>query len=306
MYSSPGLDLRQKQLLTCAFLAEAAMPDQLFGHALAGLRCGWGGANSSWCASDVAGRERVDAACKLCSQCPIWSHAADCPTPRPILSRPQVWQQLRGAGGGGGTGLRDGPPAARRQGGHPESGSHHTWPGALLSWLAWPLLHGCATQVAIVLHSNGGAAPLPILLSYLHHTPADQLPPPSLPTAPQAYAKYCKDMAGAAPTCPEVEIIDPETSICLPPLPPLVNPPAQQPPAQQQDAAVQGVRRQSTEEDPLAAAADASVSVSTSQDGGLKPAGGSRTGGGWGTSNLGRPTALAGEAQIVCGGGGGA
>lgn len=39
MYSSPGLDLRQKQLLTCAFLAEAAMPDQLFGHALAGLRC---------------------------------------------------------------------------------------------------------------------------------------------------------------------------------------------------------------------------------------------------------------------------
>ena len=39
VYSSPGLDLRQKQLLTCAFLAEAAMPDQLFGHALAGLRC---------------------------------------------------------------------------------------------------------------------------------------------------------------------------------------------------------------------------------------------------------------------------
>ena len=40
LYSSPGLDLRQKQLLTCAFLAEAAMPDQLFGHSLAGLR--WG------------------------------------------------------------------------------------------------------------------------------------------------------------------------------------------------------------------------------------------------------------------------
>lgn len=40
VYSSPGLSLRQKQLLTCAFLAEAHMPDQLFGHALAALRCG--------------------------------------------------------------------------------------------------------------------------------------------------------------------------------------------------------------------------------------------------------------------------
>lgn len=39
VYSSPGLDMRRKQLLACAFLAEAAMPDQLFGHALAGLRC---------------------------------------------------------------------------------------------------------------------------------------------------------------------------------------------------------------------------------------------------------------------------
>ena len=38
IYSSPGLDLRHKQLLTCAFLSEAHMPDQLFGHALAGLR----------------------------------------------------------------------------------------------------------------------------------------------------------------------------------------------------------------------------------------------------------------------------
>jgi alkylhydroperoxidase/carboxymuconolactone decarboxylase family protein YurZ len=40
VYSSPGLDMRRKQLLACAFLAEAAMPDQLFGHALAGLRFG--------------------------------------------------------------------------------------------------------------------------------------------------------------------------------------------------------------------------------------------------------------------------
>ncbi|KAL4457939.1 hypothetical protein ABPG75_012804 [Micractinium tetrahymenae] len=40
IYSSPGLDMRCKQLLTCAFLSEAGMPDQLFGHALAGLRFG--------------------------------------------------------------------------------------------------------------------------------------------------------------------------------------------------------------------------------------------------------------------------
>lgn len=43
VYSSPGLDLRQKQLLGCAFLGVAAMPDQLLGHAIAvGLgRAGW-------------------------------------------------------------------------------------------------------------------------------------------------------------------------------------------------------------------------------------------------------------------------
>lgn len=38
IYSSPGLDMQRKQLLTCAFLSEAGMPDQLFGHALAALR----------------------------------------------------------------------------------------------------------------------------------------------------------------------------------------------------------------------------------------------------------------------------
>lgn len=40
VYSSPGLLLRQKQLLMCAFLGEANMPEQLFGHLLAvgGLR----------------------------------------------------------------------------------------------------------------------------------------------------------------------------------------------------------------------------------------------------------------------------
>lgn len=68
----------------------------------------------------------------------------------PILTRPQVWQQLRCAGGGGGAGLRDGPPAARRQGGHPQSGGDHVGPGALLGWLAWQLC-ACATQVCSIL-----------------------------------------------------------------------------------------------------------------------------------------------------------
>ena len=35
IYSSPGLAMRQKQLLMCAFLGQANMPDELFGHALA-------------------------------------------------------------------------------------------------------------------------------------------------------------------------------------------------------------------------------------------------------------------------------
>lgn len=35
VYSSPGVSLRQKQLLMCAFLGEANMPEQLFGHLLA-------------------------------------------------------------------------------------------------------------------------------------------------------------------------------------------------------------------------------------------------------------------------------
>lgn len=188
VYSSPGLDLRQKQLLTCAFLAEAAMPDQLFGHALAGLRFG-----NSYSALE----EAAAVACEM--------------GPR--------------------------QPAAKEV-----------------------TLKAAVTTLGL------------------------------------AYAKYCKDMAGSPPACPKVDIVDPDTSICLPPLPPLVNPPPaqQQPLSQQPDAAAQGIRRQSTEEDPLAAAADVSVSISASQGGGLKPAGGSRSGtGGWGTSNLGRPSALA-------------
>lgn len=35
IYSSPGLEMRQKQLLMCAFLGQANMPDELFGHAVA-------------------------------------------------------------------------------------------------------------------------------------------------------------------------------------------------------------------------------------------------------------------------------
>ena len=39
IYSSPGLDMRQKQLLMCAFLGQANMPDELFGHAMAVRSC---------------------------------------------------------------------------------------------------------------------------------------------------------------------------------------------------------------------------------------------------------------------------
>lgn len=35
IYSSPGLEMRQKQLLMVAFLGQANMPDELFGHAVA-------------------------------------------------------------------------------------------------------------------------------------------------------------------------------------------------------------------------------------------------------------------------------
>lgn len=55
IYSSPGLDMRCKQLLTCAFLSEAGMPDQLFGHALAGLRFG-----NSYAALEEAARLACD------------------------------------------------------------------------------------------------------------------------------------------------------------------------------------------------------------------------------------------------------
>jgi hypothetical protein len=35
LYSSPGLDLRQKQLLACAYLGQVNMPEQLLGHCIA-------------------------------------------------------------------------------------------------------------------------------------------------------------------------------------------------------------------------------------------------------------------------------
>ena len=35
VYSSPGLDMQQKQVLMVAFLGQANMPDELYGHALA-------------------------------------------------------------------------------------------------------------------------------------------------------------------------------------------------------------------------------------------------------------------------------
>lgn len=40
VYSSPGLPLATKQLLTVTGLADADMPTQLYGHAVAALRCG--------------------------------------------------------------------------------------------------------------------------------------------------------------------------------------------------------------------------------------------------------------------------
>ncbi|KAK9814833.1 hypothetical protein WJX72_012357 [[Myrmecia] bisecta] len=40
IYSSPEVELRQRQLFMCAFLAEANMHEELFGHMLAALRFG--------------------------------------------------------------------------------------------------------------------------------------------------------------------------------------------------------------------------------------------------------------------------
>ncbi len=39
IYSSPGVSMRQKQLLMAAFLGQANMHDQLFGHLIAVRSC---------------------------------------------------------------------------------------------------------------------------------------------------------------------------------------------------------------------------------------------------------------------------
>lgn len=143
---------------------------------------------------------------------------------------------------------------------------------------------------------------LPVLLPHRCRTaaspPARPSPTPFTLILLQAYAKYCKDMAGSEPTCPQVELA--EGSVRLPPLPPLVNGP---PPGQPQQE--EGCRGSEQPPEPgaeeaaapapvqQAAAADASVSVSSGGSGPLKRASVAQPGG-WGTSALGRPTSMAG------------
>ncbi|KAI3436852.1 hypothetical protein D9Q98_006262 [Chlorella vulgaris] len=193
LYSSPGLDMRQKQLLTCAFLAEANMPDQLFGHALAGLRFG-----NSYAALEQVARLACDMG------------------PRPAAGRAAVFST-------------------------------------------------------------------------------------ALKTLDMAHAKYLKDAVGQPPACPEVSIdaAHPQ-SVCIPPLPPLVNtsPHAAEEEQRQQQQRQQRQQRQqqqvSTAGFAASQARDASVSTTTGEQGaGLKAAGGGKTAGGWGTSNVGRPSNLA-------------
>lgn len=126
----------------------------------------------------------------------------------------------------------------------------------------------------------------------------------------QAAAKFGKDTAGGeAPPCPEVCIPDP-SSRCIPPLPPPVNVapgeapplPAAALPAAPQGAGAQAAAAEKAEElveaeeaeaDAAAGGGDAVVTVG-SGEGGLKLEEGCALGGGWGTSNIGRPTSLSG------------
>lgn len=99
VYSSPGLGLRQKQLLTCAFLAEAAMPDQLFGHALAGLRWGpaWNRHPRCSCACLVELRF-VNAAADVVLVAlphPVLAARARLPVPGSATATP-LWRRRRG------------------------------------------------------------------------------------------------------------------------------------------------------------------------------------------------------------------
>lgn len=106
-------------------------------------------------------------------------------------------------------------------------------------------------------------------------------------------------MATQPPACPEVAIPDSQLHVRIPPLPPLVNTPQQGAEAQPQGATAQ----QPDESGTAGAAAagqgggDASVAVSSSRPG-LKNAGGGRAVG-WGSSNISRPSNLAGAAVVA-------
>ena len=113
-----------------------------------------------------------------------------------------------------------------------------------------------------------------------HPPAASHLPPAS--RLLQSYAKFCK--AGEPPFCPEVEVPDPDTSICIPPLPPLFNTPAagEEPGQLGQQAAEAG-------DGP----ADGSVSIGR-QLKAWKAGPPASKAGGWGNSSISRPTNLAG------------
>lgn len=119
--------------------------------------------------------------------------------------------------------------------------------------------------------------------------------------AAQAYAKFQKDMAAQPPASPEVHIQDRHLHVRIPPLPPLVNTPQQGPQAEPQGATAQQPHPQDQQPEGLRAGGaavagqgggDASVAVSSSGPG-LKSTGSGRAAG-WGTSNISRPSNLAG------------
>ena len=99
-------------------------------------------------------------------------------------------------------------------------------------------------------------------------------------------------MGGEAPACPEVTTPDPHLNVRIPPLPPPVNAGAPRAPSgdQEQQQAAEGAGGDGGQ------AGDASVGVSLGAQAALKPAGGGQAAGGWGTSNIGRPSNLAGGA----------
>lgn len=114
----------------------------------------------------------------------------------------------------------------------------------------------------------------------------------------QAYAKFQKDMAEQPPACPEVAIQEPRLHVRIPPLPPLVNVPQQVEQAQGAAAQQPKLPDQQPEGGRTSGAlpagqdgCDASVAVNL----GSSPRGaGSGRPPGWGTSNISRPSNLAG------------